>query len=200
MNKLYYFLLMCVSVLCFTDQLKTGPLEIINDTNYNFLICDHQQVIVITSQQSYVFHVTSKQPLSFYISEQTNIFKMLCTVKEKIIHEQSIRLFLSDVIVHNFAIYPNLFFIQSNLEKQIAPAATSKPITCPTTDQDTQDFLNSIKQQQQIARESFKNNIPSAPVKPTRTMQENMAQKIAAVATSRQQQSVHQFARSSRRN
>jgi|GEM_PF-2886210 len=199
--------LLTILLFCSTGHsLFATAIHIINDTSYSFLISDHQlQAIMIPSQQSYDFDLEQIKPLYFYSSEKNNYFKLACTIKERSISQQEIKLLLSDILTQNFLAYPHLFFIpisQKESLQQTAPYQSQAAF--PTTEQDTLSLLSSIKQQQQIARETYQDNNP---IKPARRSQvsndvpspESMVQKISTIAASRSQNG-HQFARSSRRN
>ena len=190
---------LCLVLINFflVHQTTATPLQIINDTNYNFVISDHRlQAAIVTPEDSFDMQLQQNTALYFYMQSpgETKTFKFLCSLKEKVSTEQIIPLFLTDFTTHNFAAYPELIFSQTaNIIQE--SSTSSKPVARPTTETETQNFLDLIKQQQQVARENFQNNNP---VKPTRSAQENMAQKATALVASRQQ-SVHQFARSSRK-
>ena len=192
---------------CTSNNIFATSIQIINNTNYSFLISDHQlQTIIIPSQQSYHFDLEQVKPLYFYFSEKNNYFKLICTIREKLISQQPIKLQLNDILIKNFIIYPQLFFIPAihNFEKQTLQPSTI--ITCPTTEQDTLGLLNSIQQQQQIARETYQENNPVKPMMRRNQINndapptpESLVQKISTIAASRSQNG-HQFAKSSRKN
>lgn len=198
-HAIYTRALAIILFCCSISKLVATSLQIFNDTQDAFLISDHQsQAIIVPPQQSYNFNLTQKKSLYCYCAKSSNVFTLLCTLTERFFQEQSLKLLTSNIISQNFLLYPNLFFIQSNTISTVEKDYTnlqSLPGACPKNEHETQTLLQVIKQQQLIARESFQGNVPA---QPKQTVQEDMAQKISAFASSRNQ-NVHQFARSSRK-
>jgi len=181
----------------------TTSIEIINDTQYSFFLSDHlSQAIIILPEQAQSFELMQNKMMYLYVQNHEKItFNLLYALSKKNNTSQAIKLFASAIISPNFTIlYSAQFFIQNQaeLQKNIEQKTTTqKPIACPQTEQETQNFLTLIHQQQQTARQNFQNNVPN---KSTQSRPEDMIQKIAAITTTRQHNNIHQFARSSRRN
>jgi len=202
MKHIIYYILWSI-ILGAPLYTLTTSIEIINDTQYAFLISDHQsQAIIILPEQSQDFELDTHKSIYLYAQHhEKETFKLLYAISKKNSEIQSLQLFTSAIISQNFLLlYSAQFLIQTPIEIQKSieqKTITSKPIIYPQTEQETQNFLTLIQQQQQAARQNFQNNFST---KPTRSPSEDMAHKIAAVTTLRQNQNLHQFARSSRRN
>jgi len=215
MHQRLYLCILYIFILC--QPIKATLLEIFNDTHGSVFISDHQtQATIVAPQESITLQSLQKTPFFFYTQHNTNTtFQLICGLTHTIQHqektttdnhEHKVTVMISQIFSATILFaYPGQFIMtnQTEIARLTAkifqskesithPQKNSQPTPCPTTDHETQNFLQSIKNQQQQIKNSYTGKEQSI------SHQEIMAHNIASFAATRQH-NVHQFMRSSRR-
>ena len=204
----YHHIFLYISIFLSNNLIAT-TVEIINDMHQNFLIIDHPHfAISIKKQESKTLELQPHTILYIYQEVgNEHYFQFLYTLNCIENQTNIIYLTTTDIITGNLHfLYPHQFITKRCDEVE---STTQQPINhgthqikYPTTVTETENFLASIKKQQMNARENAHNKQALQPRQSTKTgsiPNEELAQKLAFLATSRQKANIHPFARSARK-